>query len=119
MGQPGSNPGSGISVLPASAMERRAAGLHPDSNPATGRPFRLADIAPRLALARDQYLAERAEIARRERARATARLRLERLIAHRELQLIRAGARGSRRYLEVRQRKLDSARRALGRLEAS
>ena len=48
-------------------------------------------------------------------------LRLERLVAHRELQLLRAGARSRlrpaerMRYLATRQRKLDEARGALER----
>lgn len=48
-------------------------------------------------------------------------LRLERLVAHRELQLLRAGARRNTRrgnkakYLKQRQEKLDEARGALQR----
>lgn len=75
---------------------------------------RLADIAPRLARARDQLLAER-RIQEVERlAFISERLRLERLVAHRELQFLRAHG---RRYAAERARKLAQARGALERLE--
>jgi hypothetical protein len=77
----------------------------------------LHDIAPRLAKARDQYLAERAERSRIAVARASKLLELQRLVAHRELQLIRAEHTGNRRYIRERQDKLDSARRRLQTIE--
>lgn len=46
-----------------------------------------------------------------------ALLGVERLIAHRELQLIRAQNLGKRSYIATRQRKLDAARRALPRVQ--
>lgn len=55
------------------------------------------------------------------RPKTAATLRLERLVAHRELQLLRAGAvrrtnHGSKRgHIDERQRKLDQARRLLAR----
>lgn len=75
--------------------------------------FDLATIAPRLALAyrqrRDELVAERI-------ARHHARERLQRaewLVAHRELQALRAGHTGSRRYIKRRTDKLERARREL------
>lgn len=80
--------------------------------------FDLASIAPRLALAhrqrRNELLAERAE---RRRARAEL-LALERLVAHRELQLVRAGFRDDGRYIARRTHKLARARQDLARLQA-
>lgn len=77
--------------------------------------FRLSDVAPRLARARDAHNAWVREIDRERLRLVGERLDLERLVAHRELQLIRAGrARTNRRrYLEVRTAKLESARHAL------
>lgn len=73
------------------------------------RPFRLADIAPRLAKARDQHN-ERVRVQRVERwkARDTV-LHCEQRVAHRELQLVRAQATGSGRYIAERERKLARA----------
>lgn len=79
--------------------------------------MRLADVAPRLARARDQHEARIAAERKRQRKLAHERLRLERLIAHRELQLLRAGTTRSQWYVDVRARKLASAQRALARLE--
>ena len=45
------------------------------------------------------------------------RLRLQRLIAHRELQLVRAEKTRSRKYIAERQKLLRSAQRALERVE--
>lgn len=85
----------------------------------------LRDFAPRLALARDQWIAY--ENARVEALRFAQDdvLRLERLVAHRDLQVIRAlarcarpGARPARStgvYLVERQRKLAEAQAALRR----
>lgn len=76
---------------------------------------RLADIAPTLAVARDEFLRER----RSQRAHIAV---LERLIlkaqscvAHRELQLIRALNTGDGRYIARRQKKLANAQRDLDR----
>lgn len=78
----------------------------------------LAEIAPRLARARTQFVEER-RVRRRELTRArTDLLRAERLLAHRELQFIRAGARRSRRYLDLRAAKLQDAERLVERLRA-
>lgn len=48
---------------------------------------------------------------------AGERLRLDRLVAHRELQLVRAEASGHGDWIAVRRRKLEEARSALARLE--
>lgn len=81
--------------------------------------IRLADIAPRLALARDQFLAERARIDRERRHLADERLRLERLVAHRELEFLRAGAyrSGHRQHVKERAEKLKDAQRWLGQIQ--
>ena len=80
----------------------------------------LAEIAPRVALARDQWLAEQArQAAAREqaaRARAAAEARVAHkqwLVEHRELQLLRACASRRRGWIAARARKLDQARREL------
>ena len=79
---------------------------------------RLADIAPRLARARDQWVAERLRLDVEERLALhqwhSARWRLE----HRDLQLLRAFRYGTRRYIAERQRKLDAARRDMERADA-
>lgn len=75
----------------------------------------LHTIAPRLARARDAWIEfERQRDIERLRL-ADLRLDLERLVAHRDLQLIRAGLAGRRRrrYLEQRQAKLTAAQHAL------
>lgn len=78
---------------------------------------RLRDIAPRIGRARDGLL----EDWRRERAGRMHHQRLllaaERLVAHRELQLVRALNTRKGRYIVERQRKLDSALRQLRQLE--
>jgi hypothetical protein len=69
--------------------------------------LRLEEIAPRLAKARDEY---NAEVLARNKARAAERryrldqrLDMERLAAHRELQLIRAcNTRRPGRYIKTR-----------------
>lgn len=80
--------------------------------------FDLATIAPRLALAHrqraDEIIAERV-------ARHHAREQLEsaeRLVAHRELQLLRAGATGDRSYVRRRDNKLTRARAHLAAARA-
>ena len=75
--------------------------------------FSLRDVAPRLARARDELVWERAQ-ARRERRWLRSRvLDAERVLAHRDLQLIRACATGKRRQIRRRQRLLDEVRREL------
>lgn len=78
---------------------------------------RLADIAPRLALARDQWVAEQAERERRIRYVQNELFRAERCLAHRELQLIRAAAIGNAKYLRHRQRKLEDIQRKIKQLK--
>jgi hypothetical protein len=80
--------------------------------------FALASRCPRLARARDGYIAEQARIAASERRSRNERLRLSRLVAHRELQLQRAFWTGSPRYIAVRQRKLQEAQKRLARWTA-
>lgn len=79
--------------------------------------FSLHSICPRLARARDQLLALREAQHRRRIWIADERLKLERLVAHRELQLLRAGQTNDSRYIKRRQDKLDRAREDLRRLE--
>ena len=80
----------------------------------------LAEITPRLALARDQWLAEQARQAAERGQAARARARAEErvahkqwLVEHRELQLLRACASRRRGWIAARARKLDQARREL------
>jgi predicted transcriptional regulator len=76
----------------------------------------LADHCPRLARAQ--------EAARRfagydraiERSRTTALLEAQRVLAHRELQLIRAMATNDAGYIAERARKLDASRRRVAAL---
>jgi hypothetical protein len=87
---------------------------------------RLAVFAPRLARARDA-LVEQLRRERRERGRLRALVtKAERLVAHRELQLVRAYATAKGSYIKERQRKLRAAQRErasyeqrLGQLERS
>ena len=89
-------------------------------------PVRLRDIAPRLAKARDDWYAERVQQRRAAAAlvdqrrrdhadRLGRQLQLEWLVAHRELQLVRAAATRSSRYIRRRQRLLDEARKEQAR----
>lgn len=72
--------------------------------------FSLHDIAPRLARARDQLVAERRQ-ARKYRAwLRNCVLDAERILAHRELQVIR-GRRG--KYIARRHRLVEEAKREL------
>lgn len=76
----------------------------------------LHDIAPRLARARDAFLAEAAEIRAERRRLNEAELHKQWLVDHRDLQLQRAQAapvsRGRRiGWIEGRARKLEEARR--------
>jgi hypothetical protein len=79
--------------------------------------FSLHDVAPRLALARDQWVEEQRVEAVREMRLVNARLRADRLLAHRELQALRAGTTKSRSYVRQRYRKLDQAKKIRKRLE--
>jgi hypothetical protein len=97
----------------AGRRERRAA--------VTGRAL-FRSVAPRLERAHRERRRELAELSvgrRRQRSRV---LDLERLVAHRELQVVRSGARRSAardgRYMRDRRRKLDDARGQLARAEA-
>lgn len=67
-------------------------------------------VAPRLATAWDQ--AQRLVSLRREQRGEV--LHLEHLVAHRDLQLVRAFHVGDPRYIKRRQHKLDQATRWLG-----
>lgn len=80
--------------------------------------FVLATRCPRLARARDGYLVDRARAAAWERRMDYERLRLDRLVAHRELQLVRAYTTRDWRYIRERQRKLTEAQRLRSRLGA-
>lgn len=83
--------------------------------------FDLASVAPRLALARDQRRVE-LRVREVEEVRLTEkRLKADRLVAHRELQALRAGAlppkRSKGKYVGWRYKKLEKAqreRRSLG-----
>lgn len=85
----------------------------------------LSSIAPRLARARDEYLAEQAERAA-EAAQAAVRagiladrlLHKQWLVEHRELQLIRAYSTGNPRYIAQRERKWQQAKRELAEVQA-
>lgn len=85
-----------------------------------GTDTRLDVLAPRLAAARDSFVAS--EVAwTHERCRLIgARADLERLVAHRELQVIRSesrrAARSNSKYMTWRQVKLDRARASLQRV---
>jgi hypothetical protein len=80
--------------------------------------FRLADVCPRLALARDQHNAAVRQRQMHELNRIIDRHELERLVAHRELQLLRAFHTRRGRYIAERQRKLAWAVAALARFDA-
>lgn len=75
--------------------------------------FALATRRPRLALARDQHNAWHAEREQRLHKLTSTRHRLERLVAHRELQLLRAGAKNKRPYVAKRAAKLADAQASL------
>jgi hypothetical protein len=82
----------------------------------------LAEIAPRLARAQAAWIAWDLDRDRRRRHLIGERARLESLVAHRDLQLIRSGGRrGASRdagYMADRARKLRQAEKALGRIRA-
>lgn len=75
--------------------------------------FRLADVAPRLALARDQHEQRCRRLFAERRAWDDRELELRRKVAHRELQEVRSMTRRDRRYLERRQRLRSEAERML------
>jgi uncharacterized protein YceH (UPF0502 family) len=83
---------------------------------------RLADIAPRLARARDQWIAIDLDRNRRRLDLIDRRMRLEWLVGHRDLQLVRSCSRRAavrdQRYMQKRQAKLDAARAGLAQVEA-
>lgn len=78
----------------------------------------LAEIAPGLAYSRDQIVRRRHLEGRRKLNERRLLLAAERLVAHRELQLIRAGNGHGSKYIAARQRKLVAAQRQLDRLRA-
>jgi hypothetical protein len=78
----------------------------------------LAERCPRLARAHRNQRILLAARASRAAAKRGQILRLEQLVAHRELQLIRAGSTGSARYLQKRAAKLQSSTTALEHVRA-
>lgn len=78
----------------------------------------LRDVAPRLALARDQWVHAVWLEGRRQRKLAGLILDAERLVAHRDLQLVRSYSTGSSTYIRVRQDKLKVAVAKLEQLRA-
>lgn len=80
-------------------------------------PTEFERLAPRLALAHRQRKHEIHNEDMEERRYLAKHLELERLIAHRELQLQRAFIRGNGGYISQRQRKLGAAVRAMEALE--
>jgi hypothetical protein len=81
-------------------------------------PIRLADIAPRLARARDQWVIEARRLRDEQHAANQRWLKARWLLEHRDLQLVRAFATGKRGYIAHRQRKLEAARREMAQAEA-
>lgn len=73
----------------------------------------IREFAPRLALARDQLIKERREARERRMWLRDRKLDAERLVSHRELELIRANSRGKRSAIWRRHRLLDEAIREL------
>lgn len=89
------------------------------SSPApTGRDL-FALVAPRLERAHRE---RKVEMVAERLARHVAReqeMRMERLVAHRELQLLRAATTGNVKYERYRARKLDMARAMLTKAQAT
>lgn len=83
--------------------------------PPTGRDL-FAAVAPFLERCHRERRAELALIDTQLRALRGKESRLERLLAHRELQEIRAGAIGDRKYLRYRAKKLELVRGDLERV---
>lgn len=73
----------------------------------------LRAVAPRLCAAYDGLQRDRYRAARGRRHARGKVLECERLVAHRELQLVRAAETKSGRYIAARRRKLDQARAKL------
>lgn len=73
----------------------------------------LRDIAPRLARARDALVAQMRQERIDRHLHRKRDLELERLVAHRDLQLVRAMNTRNGRYIKERQRKLREAQRLL------
>ena len=78
----------------------------------------LAGNCPRLYRAWQSHLRILELRSRRERSLTSELLRLERLEAHRDLQLLRAGATNRRGYVASRGRKLAAAERGLERVRS-
>lgn len=83
------------------------------AGPATTRTFDLATVAPRLAAAHRAERRRLGELAAARRRERELVLRLARLVAHRDLQLVRAGTTRDGRYIDRRAKKLEHARSAL------
>lgn len=79
----------------------------------TATAFRLADVAPIIAAARDAFLAQRAADTERRRYLRDRVLHLQWLVAHRDLQAVRALQTRNRKYIGMRQRKLEAAKAEL------
>jgi hypothetical protein len=77
----------------------------------------LHEIAPRLAKARDSLVVERRAARQRRRLLRESVQHREWLVAHRDLQLVRASATGDGRYITRRRRLLESARVELARFQ--
>lgn len=77
-----------------------------------------AHVAPFLERCHRERREELAEARTHIASERKQEAKLERLVAHRELQLVRAGFVGDRRYLKHRQRKLDWARKELARIRS-
>lgn len=82
------------------------------------RPDSIYTIAPRLALAMDQRRAELAAARSELKVARYRREQLDRLIIHRELQLLRAGSTGDRRDIKRRADKLQKAKLDQARIQA-
>lgn len=78
-----------------------------------------AAVAPTLAAAHARALRLADAERRRQRWLRNRKHELDRLVAHRELQLVRAYNTGDGRYIDRRRRKLDRAKAARARLEAA
>jgi hypothetical protein len=77
----------------------------------------LREHCPRLALARDQRVAEIARETVAQRRWRRERQEALKVEAHRDLQLVRAWATGNPKYIRHRERKLAAIRATLRRLE--
>jgi hypothetical protein len=78
----------------------------------------LHSIAPRLARARDQWIAEAARLRDEQQAANRRWLKARWLLEHRDLQLVRAYATGDAKYIAHRSRKLKAAHREMAQAEA-